>query len=225
MDINTTLNKIRLIDKPKNVTSYDVIRYLKNEYPKKTKIGHTGTLDPFATGLLIILIGKATKRFDEFSKFKKRYLVTGQFGIETNTYDITGQVENTSNKLIRKSQLSGILANYIGEYDQIPPKFSAKKIKGKKAYELARAGVEFKIKPKRITCFDIQITCYDFPNFQLDVTCSSGFYIRSLVYEIGHKLGTFATCIELCRTQIGSYKLKNASKPNCLLSAKHLRSD
>jgi tRNA pseudouridine55 synthase len=208
------INGILLIDKKKGITSYDVIRNIKKDYPKGTKIGHTGTLDPFATGLLIIMIGReATKLMDRFHKFKKRYIVDAQFGFETDTQDITGVVLSKSDDGIvptRKDIEIKINENFLGKIKQIPPKYSAKKIKGKKAYQLAREGKEFKLKPKEIEIYEFKILEYDYPNIKYEVLCSTGTYIRTLVHDLARVLGTYATATDLRRTDIGPFSVKNA---------------
>jgi tRNA pseudouridine55 synthase len=208
------INGILLIDKKKGITSYDVIRNIKKNYPKGTKIGHTGTLDPFATGLLIIMIGReATKLMDRFHKFKKRYIVDAQFGFETDTQDITGVVLSKSDDGIvptRKDIEITINENFLGKIKQIPPKYSAKKIKGKKAYQLAREGKEFKLKPKEIEIFEFKILDYNYPNIKCEVLCSTGTYLRTLVHDVARILGTYATATDLRRTDIGHFSVKDA---------------
>ena len=206
------IDGILLIDKPKGITSYDVIRRLKPLFEKKQKIGHAGTLDPFATGLMIIMLGKGTKLFDHFQKAKKVYHVVSEFGYETDTYDVTGEKLFESSKNIQENELESVLKNFTGEISQTPPIFSAKKIKGKRAYELARKKEEFKLNAKKVNIYSLELIGFDFPRFVLKVECSSGTYIRSLVVDIARELGTFATPIELCRTSIGEYTLDQSVK-------------
>jgi tRNA pseudouridine55 synthase len=207
------IDGILLVDKEKGITSYDVIRKVKKEYPRNTKIGHTGTLDPFATGLLIILIGRpATKLMDKFHKFKKRYIVEAQFGFETNTQDITGKIISKSNDGIiptKKDIQSTINSKFIGKIYQIPPKYSAKKIKGRKAYELAREGKIFQLEPKEIEIYELKIVDYKYPNIKLEIFCSTGTYIRTIVKDLARILGTYATATELTRTQIGPFSIED----------------
>ena len=198
------INGILLIDKKKGITSYDVIRNIKKDYPKGTKIGHTGTLDPFATGLLIIMIGRqATKLMDRFHNFKKRYIVEAQFGFETDTQDITGKVVSKTDDGIvptKEDIEKTINKKFLGKIKQIPPKYSAKKIKGKKAYELAREGKEFELKPREIEIFEFKILDYNYPNIKYEILCSTGTYIRTLVHDLAKVSGTYATATELRRT-------------------------
>ena len=208
------INGILLVDKKKGITSYDVIREIKRKYPKGTKIGHTGTLDPFATGLLILMIGReATKLMNEFHKLKKRYVVEATFGFETDTQDITGRVISKSNDGIiptKEDIQSTIRKNFLGEIKQLPPRYSAKKIKGRKAYELAREGKEFKLQPKEIEIYEFKLLEYDYPTVKFEMLCSTGTYIRTLVHDLARELGTYATATELRRTEIGNYSVEDA---------------
>jgi tRNA pseudouridine55 synthase len=205
------INGILLVDKEKGITSYDVIRDIKKKYPKGTKIGHTGTLDPFATGLLIIMIGRqATKLMNQFHKLKKRYVVDAEFGFQTDTQDIMGKVISKSdNGIIPTSEdiQSTIKKNFLGKIEQIPPRYSAKKIKGKKAYELAREGKEFKLEPKEIEVYEFKLLNYDYPRIRFEILCSTGTYIRTLINDLARILGTYATATELRRIEIGNYSV------------------
>ena len=207
------INGILLINKEKNITSYDVIRKLKKVLPKSQKIGHAGTLDPFATGLLIILLGKYTKQMVNILGMEKEYIVKSEFGYSTDTQDITGTKVKIFEefKKIEKEKIEEILQQkFIGKILQTPPQFSAKKIKGKKAYEYAREGKEVKLAPKEVEIKSFEFVNYDWPLVQFNVVCSSGTYIRTLVNDLGEVLDTYATAIELKRVRIGEYKLKKA---------------
>lgn len=207
------INGILLINKQKGITSYDVIRKLKKVLPKGQKIGHAGTLDPFATGLLIILLGKYTKQMVNILNMEKEYIVKAEFGYSTDTQDVTGKKVNVSEELkkIEKEKLEQILQKeFIGNILQTPPQFSAKKIKGKKAYEYARKGVEVKLKPKEVTIKKFNIVEYLWPYVSFNIICSSGTYIRTLVNDLGEFLGTYATAVNLERVKIGKYSLTKA---------------
>lgn len=207
------IDGILLINKQKDITSYDVIRKLKRVLPKGEKIGHGGTLDPFATGLLIILLGKATKLMNSVHRLKKEYIVRAEFGYATDSQDITGQKIDISNDLkkISKEEIEkSIKRNFLGEISQIPPMFSAKKINGKKAYELAREGKEVKIEPKEITIYSFEVVNYNWPYITFSISCSTGTYVRTLINDLGRKLGTFATAIELERVSIGDFDISGA---------------
>ncbi len=215
---------ILLIDKPRGITSYDVIRRLKPLFEKKQKIGHAGTLDPFATGLMIIMLGKATKLFDDFQKKSKFYKVVAEFGYETDTYDITGKKVYESKKDIGKEELKKVLGNFTGEIFQKPPVFSAKRVNGKRAYDLARKKQEVNLASKKVNVYSLELEDFDFPRFELKVECSSGTYIRSLVVDIARELGAFATSTELCRERIGEYSLDDAVNIDAVNLKKDVRS-
>lgn len=209
------IDGILLIDKEKNITSYDVIRKLKRILPKGQKIGHAGTLDPFATGLLIVLLGKATKSMDDILHYKKEYFVKAEFGYSTTTQDPTGEKIHQSNNLLPisiESIQEVINKNYIGDIEQTPPAFSAVKINGKKAYELARAGIETNIKSRKVNIYEFQSTKHSWPFVSFLILCSSGTYVRTLINDLGEELKVFATAVELRRNIIGEYNVKDASK-------------
>jgi tRNA pseudouridine55 synthase len=209
------IDGILLINKQAGITSYDVIRKLKRILPRGQKIGHGGTLDPFATGLLIILLGKYTKKMVEILKREKEYIVKAQFGYATDTQDVTGKTvsEIPNLRVVKQAEIKKLIKeNFIGEISQVPPQFSAKKIKGKKAYELAREGKEVKLQPKVVTVKNFEIIDYDWPSVTFRIICSSGTYVRTLINDLGLLLGTFATAVELERTRIGEYTLENAIK-------------
>ncbi len=180
------------------------------------KIGHAGTLDPFATGLLIIGIGRdATKQLDEFQKLPKTYIATLRLGATSDTYDRTGKITETTvpDKIISEKDILITFQYFIGKQNQIPPMYSAKKVNGKKLYELARKGIEITRKPNKIEIFSIELLSFDYPYLKIQVHCSSGTYIRSLAHDIGQKLGVTAYCDELERTAIGKYTVVQAHDP------------
>jgi tRNA pseudouridine55 synthase len=201
-----------LINKPKNWTSYDVIRVLKKLFNVK-KIGHSGTLDPFAEGLLIIGINRATKFIEFLMNLPKEYIAKIKFGIETDTLDIDGKIINCDNSFkLNENVLQMAVDDFPRSYEQIPPKFSAKKVDGSRAYELAREGKEFELKPKLVSIYDLKIQSIDEINneavFYLKV--SSGFYVRSFARDLANRIGTFGYLLELKRIAIGNFKLENA---------------
>jgi tRNA pseudouridine55 synthase len=201
-----------LINKPKNWTSYDVIRVLKKLFNVK-KIGHSGTLDPFAEGLLIIGINRATKFIEFLMNLPKEYIAKIKFGIETDTLDIDGKIINCDNNFkLNENVLQMAVDDFPRSYEQIPPKFSAKKVDGSRAYELAREGKEFELKPKLVSIYDLKIQSIDEINneavFYLKV--SSGFYVRSFARDLANRIGTFGYLLALKRIAIGNFKLENA---------------
>ena len=201
-------NDILLVDKPKGITSSRVVELVKRKF--KVKAGHTGTLDPIATGLLIILTGKRTKEASSFLGLDKSYEVKSILGIETDSFDSQGEFLQQSNKGISKEELEKVLEEFRGDIWQVPPPFSAKKIKGRKAYELARKGVNVDIPPKKVSIYRLELKEFQFPYFTLTCDVSSGFYIRSLVHDIGKKLGVGASVVGLRRTRIGPYQVEEA---------------
>jgi tRNA pseudouridine55 synthase len=209
-----------LIDKPEDWTSHDVVSYLRG-VTRVRQIGHTGTLDPFATGLLILLIGDATKKAAEFHKFPKTYEATIKLGLTTNTYDRTGATtsEAAGLQLIHRPEVEEKLMDFVGEIQQMPPAFSAKKIHGRKAYDLARAGQEVKLEPATVTVEEIAIRNYEFPLLHAGITCSSGTYIRSIAHDLGQALGCGAVLAELRRIAIGPYRVQDAVGPKQLQRA------
>ncbi len=210
-----------LIDKPVGWTSFDVIAFLRKKLGKdgkksKIKIGHAGTLDPFATGLLIIGIGReATKRLDEFKNLKKTYRATIRLGATSNTDDKTGTItEQIIAKIPDQSEVENILKQLLGKQEQIPPMFSAKQIGGTRLYKLARKGIEIERKPTEIEIFEIKLLQYIYPRLEIEVSCSTGTYIRTLARTIGERLGIGGYCEELERTAIGDFRLAEAKKPD-----------
>lgn len=219
-----SLSGFILINKPKDWTSHDVVGYLRG-VTKIKKIGHAGTLDPFATGLLIVGISRqATKRLDEFKALPKTYIATLKLGATTDTYDSTGKItpapEHFSTKALPETKIKSVIESFIGKQKQVPPMYSAKKVKGKKLYELARKGIEIERQANDIEIFNIEILSPleggkgGVKNIlKLKITCSTGTYIRTLAHDIGQKLDCGAYCDELERTAIGKYKLKNSIGP------------
>ncbi|MEY3470902.1 MAG: tRNA pseudouridine synthase [Candidatus Parcubacteria bacterium] len=198
------------INKPAGITSHTVVNKLRKHYGIK-KIGHAGTLDPFATGVLILLVGReSTKRSQELMKQDKIYRTKLKLGYISDTYDNDGVVEEYNiQKVPTKAEIDQIIASFIGDISQIPPMYSAIKINGKKMYELARKGQTIDIPPRLVNIYDITVLDYTYPYLILDISCSSGTYIRSLGYDIGIKLDTGAYLEELERRQSGEYSIEN----------------
>ena len=174
------------------------------------KCGHMGTLDPFACGVLPIALGKATKLFDYFISQQKIYRAIFKFGIETDTLDLDGQITNTDNQKISIEQINNILPQFIGEISQLPPKFSAKRVNGKRAYDLARSGKEVELKPVLVNIYKISVQDLGNNEFIFDIHCSGGTYIRSICRDIAHKLGTFGVMTCLIRQASGNFEISNA---------------
>lgn len=215
------LNRILLIDKPQDWTSHDVVAKVRNLFKKeagrKVKVGHTGTLDPFATGLLILVIGNYTKRAAEFSKLDKIYEAELTLGATSSTGDIEGEIkEYRGEEGIKykaepsREKINKALNEFVGEIEQVPHKFSAVKINGQRAYKLARAGKEVVLEPRKVSVYDLQVIDYSYPRLKIVIKVSSGTYIRSLAEDIGRTLGTGAYLSRLRRTQVGELSVKDA---------------
>jgi len=218
---------ILIIDKPENFTSHDVVARLRRILKTK-RIGHTGTLDPFATGVLVMLVGKATRLAQFLDKDAKEYEAVVRFGFETNTGDRTGELRITNYELrsFSDEELENSLKDFRGEIEQTPPMYSAKKVDGKKLYELARKGIEVERKPVKITIYELEPierhrkqrnieTETKEPKLKtkdrtLRVVCSAGTYIRTLAEDIGRRIGTGAHLAELRRTRAGKFDLSKA---------------
>jgi len=205
------IDGILVVDKPTDWTSHDVVAKIRN-YFKLKKLGHAGTLDPIATGVLVLLSGKATKSSDKLMADEKEYLFTMKFGLSTDTQDITGKTINeTENPSpLSTEAIENILKDFRGEISQIPPMFSAIKIKGKKLYELGRKGIEIERKPKIITIKELGLDSLDWPLATFRAVCSKGTYIRTLCNDIGEKAGCGACMEKLVRLRSGNYSLNQA---------------
>jgi tRNA pseudouridine55 synthase len=202
--VNT--NGILLVDKAAGSTSFYLVSLLRR-LTGIEKIGHAGTLDPFATGVMVMLIGRDyTRRSDEFLNKDKEYRATLQLGLVTDTYDIEGQILSRSEKIPTLSEIEQALAAFQGEISQIPPMYSAKKVEGKKLYDLARKGITIERQPVKVHV-QIRLMSYQYPFLDIAVTCSKGTYIRSLAHDIGQFLGCGAHLFELARTRSGAFHI------------------
>ena len=211
---------ILLVDKPVGWTSFDVVNYVRKivaqsegKKPKNVKVGHSGTLDPFATGLLVLLIGKEyTSQAKKYSGLDKTYEVVMKLGQKSNTGDSEGQIEAVPGSQPSSAQIKAVIDDFTGVISQIPPAFSAIKVDGVRAYKLARAGQEVSLEPRKVTINSISLKSYEYPIMQFTADVSSGTYIRVLVEDIAKKLGTVAYTSELRRTQVGKFSIENAVK-------------
>ena len=208
--------QVLFINKPLNWTSFDVvnkIRYSLKNYLgiKKIKVGHAGTLDPLATGLVIVCTGKATKQIDQFLGMDKQYIANVKLGATTPSFDLETETDKTFPfEHINEEMLQTAIESYRGETEQIPPMFSALKIKGQKAYELARKGKEVELKARTINISELKILEWNAPDLKIDVACSKGTYIRSLARDIGYALNSGGHLTGLIRTRIGPYQLSES---------------
>ena len=212
------MDGILLVDKPKGLTSSRVVELIKRKF--KVKTGHTGTLDPLATGLLIILTGKRTKEASLFLKLDKAYEVKAILGVETDTFDSDGKVLWQRDNEVTREELERVLKGFHGDIWQTPPRYSSKKIGGQKAYQLARKGVNMEMLPQKVKVYSLELKEFQFPYFTLACDVSSGFYVRSLVHDIGENLGVGATVIEVRRTRVGPYQVEQAKNLEEILGCK-----
>ncbi len=214
------MDGILLVDKPVGISSFGVVSkirwIIKDATGQRIKIGHTGTLDPLASGLMILVLGKYTKRAGEFSGMDKTYEAEITLGKISATGDAEGpiteysQIPNTNSQIPSQSDIEAVLKAFEGKISQMPPAHSAKKIDGQRAYKLARAGKEVKLQPKEVTIYELRITNYEYPKVKFIAQVSSGTYIRSLAEDVGEKLGTGAYLSALRRTSVGKYELKDS---------------
>ena len=206
---NNSVSGVLVIDKPIGMTSHDVVQIIR----KGTNIrraGHTGTLDPRASGVLVVLVGPSVRLSEYVSASDKRYQAVVQLGTTTDTYDADGRVLNTTAVDISEKQFNDVLQSFVGEIEQIPPPYSAVKVKGKKAYEMARQGEEIELEPRLINVYNLELLEWAPPEAVIDVYCSSGTYVRSLAHDLGEKLGCGAHLIGLRRTKSGRFTLRDA---------------
>lgn len=205
------MDGILVINKEKGYTSRDVVNKVSKILGTK-KVGHTGTLDPLATGVLVLCIGKALKVVELLMDHDKEYIAKFKLGIDTDTLDITGKVLNTCNKKVTKEDLLNALNKFQGLIKQEVPKYSAVKVNGKKLYEYARNNIEVKLPIKEVNIYKLELLDYNEDNMEVTIACrvSKGTYIRSLIRDIGNSLDTYATMTELERTKLGTYDINNS---------------
>jgi tRNA pseudouridine55 synthase len=210
------MDGILLVDKPTGLSSFDVIRKLRqlmrsdSSAAQLLKFGHAGTLDPMATGLLIVLVGTACKQADRFLKLDKAYLAEVTLGSSSSTDDAEGELLAGSGVRPKQAAIEQALADFTGEQEQIPPQHSAIKVAGKRAYELARKGHSVQLKSRTVTIHTARLKRYKYPKLELEVSVSSGTYIRALARDLGKALGTDAYLSALRRTRVGPYVAKDS---------------
>jgi tRNA pseudouridine55 synthase len=212
------------IDKPPGMTSHDVVAKLRRGL-KLRKVGHAGTLDPLATGVLIICVGAATRLSEYVMSSRKRYRAVVCLGAETDTYDADGQITRQADaSQVTRSQVEALLPAFTGDLQQVPPIYSAIKQGGRKLYELARAGQSAELQPRAITIYSLTLTEWSLPAFTLEVECSAGTYIRSLAFDLGRALGVGAHLTALMRLSSGGFRLADAISLDALLTSTHWQS-
>lgn len=216
-----TLNGILLIDKPVGITSHDVVDYIRKRYMIK-KVGHGGTLDPLASGLLIIMLGKATKLSQRIISLDKEYIAEMVLGFSTTTGDLAGEViekaKDDGYLKLTKYQIEKVFQKFVGEIEQIPPMYSAVKYKGVRLYKLARKGIEIPRQPRKVKIYNLTIEDIDLPRIRFKIRCSRGLYIRQLCIDIGKELGYPAHLSQMVRTAIGKFNLDSAHKLDKILN-------
>ncbi len=208
-DIKNAISGVLVVDKPVGLTSHDVVQIVR----KGTNIrraGHTGTLDPRASGVLVILIGPAVRLSEYVSASDKRYQAVVRLGATTDTYDADGRVTSSGPVDVSEEQFETALKQFIGEIEQVPPPYSAVKVKGRKAYEMAREGEEVDLQPRKIQVYNLELLEWALPEAVIDVYCSSGTYVRSLAHDLGEALGCGAHLVGLRRTKSGRFTLRDA---------------
>jgi len=204
---------VLLVHKPPGMTSHDAVDRVRRTLGIK-KVGHAGTLDPMASGLLVMGIGRATRLLRFLSDLDKEYEGTGKLGVETDTLDAEGQVTRKSDVDVGESDLTVAMKSLTGEFDQVPPAFSAVQVGGERLYKAARRGEPVEARPRPVRVDRFELERFSPPNFDFRVVCSSGTYVRSLVADVGTNTGPGAHLTRLTRTRIGHFKLSNATKPD-----------
>ena len=207
--------EILLIDKPAGMTSFGVVarvrRVLSERAGKKVKVGHTGTLDPFATGLMILMVGKGTKRAGEFLKLDKEYEAVIRLGATSSTGDPEGEITKRNVKEPSEEEVKKVIQDFTGRITQRVPRYSAVKIGGRRAYKLAREGVEVEMPEREVEIYELEVLEYKWPFLRIRAAVSSGTYIRTLGEDIGEKLGVGGYLTELRRTKVGKYGVNQAT--------------
>ncbi|NLE83782.1 MAG: tRNA pseudouridine(55) synthase TruB [Chloroflexi bacterium] len=208
-DFKNRISGVLIVDKPVGMTSHDVVQFVRRG-TKINRAGHTGTLDPRASGVLVVLVGPAVRLSEFVSASDKRYQAVIKFGQTTTTYDSEGDITSRRPVDISHEELEEALSEFVGEVEQTPPAYSALKVKGKKAYELARDGKDVQLEPRLITIHSLELLDWDPPEAVVDIQCSSGTYVRSLASDLGERLGAGATLVGLRRTKNGRFGLREA---------------
>ncbi len=206
------MDGIIIVNKPSGITSHDVVSRVRRKLNMR-RVGHAGTLDPLATGVLVILLGKSTKLFDKFVAFDKAYAATLRLGTQTTSADITGEViEQRPFEHITEGQFKDVLQQFVGESEQMPPMVSAVKFKGERLYRLARKGVVVERPTRKIHIGVLNTVSFNMPEVRFYMECSKGTYVRTLAEDVGTKLGCGACITQIERTQVGHFHLRDSVK-------------
>ncbi|HPC05788.1 MAG TPA: tRNA pseudouridine(55) synthase TruB [Anaerolineaceae bacterium] len=207
--MNNQISGVLVVDKPVGLTSHDVVQIIRNGTNIR-RAGHTGTLDPRPSGVLVVLLGPAVRLSEYVSASDKRYQAVLRLGTRTDTYDAEGTVLESSPVNITEEQFKESLAKFVGEIEQVPPPYSAIKVQGRRSYDLARSGEEVELAPRKINVYNLELLEWATPEAVIDVYCSSGTYVRSLAHDVGEDLGCGAHLIGLRRTKSGRFSLRDA---------------
>lgn len=209
-----------VVDKQPGPTSFDIVRQMKRVFPG-AKIGHTGSLDPFASGVLVLLVGRATKLSNALLNADKRYRATVFLGSSTDSMDRTGKVTQTSEvPELTQEHIESVIKGFVGEWNQVPPMYSAKKVQGVRLYELARQNISVERQSVAVQLYEMKLVRWESPWLEFDVHCSKGTYVRSLAHELGARLGTEAHLHDLRRTTCGEFTLEDAVSLDALSKEK-----
>jgi tRNA pseudouridine55 synthase len=210
-DVKNAISGVLVVDKPVGMTSHDVVQVIRNGTGLR-RAGHTGTLDPRASGVLVVLVGPAVRLSEFVSASDKRYQAIIRMGSATDTFDADGKVTQPEQPVnVTEDQFEKVLATFVGEIEQVPPPYSAVKVQGRKAYEMARKGEEVELAPRKITVHHLEVLEWAPPEVVIDVHCSSGTYVRSLANDLGTTLGCGAYLVGLRRTKSGRFSLRDAT--------------
>jgi len=210
-DVKNAISGVLVVDKPVGMTSHDVVQVIRNGTGLR-RAGHTGTLDPRASGVLVVLVGPAVRLSEFVSASDKRYQAIIRLGSATDTFDADGKITQPEQQVnVTEDQFEKVLATFVGEIEQVPPPYSAVKVQGRKAYEMARQGEEVELAPRKITVHHLEVLEWAPPEVVIDVHCSSGTYVRSLANDLGNTLGCGAYLVGLRRTKSGRFSLRDAT--------------
>ena len=210
-DVKNAISGVLVVDKPVGMTSHDVVQVIRNGTGLR-RAGHTGTLDPRASGVLVVLVGPAVRLSEFVSASDKRYQAIIRLGSTTDTFDADGKITQSAQSVnVTEEQFEKVLATFVGEIEQTPPPYSAVKVQGRKAYEMARQGEEVELAPRKITVHHLEVLEWAPPEVVIDVHCSSGTYVRSLANDLGATLGCGAYLVGLRRTKSGRFSLREAT--------------
>lgn len=220
-DVKNAISGVLVVDKPVGMTSHDVVQVIRNGTGLR-RAGHTGTLDPRASGVLVVLVGPAVRLSEFVSASDKRYQAIIRLGSTTDTYDADGKITGSAASVnVTEDQFEKVLATFVGEIEQTPPPYSAVKVQGRKAYEMAREGQDVELAPRKITVHHLEVLEWAPPEVVIDVHCSSGTYVRSLANDLGATLGCGAYLVGLRRTKSGRFSLREATPLRKLQEAFH----